>query len=199
MGISERLARHRHTDTRRKVILEVEEEVEDQNKEFPITGREGEARGIEVHKLGSGIAHCGERIVEYRGGLGAGAVNALTRDAYLRVLQSVRIEKLRIVGGDLRTRREPALSEWDAAGGGIASVGALARDHAEHGCSVSKSAGVRADCVLRVRDGHHTGATGETNRWLERGHAARVGRRDDTAISLAAEGDCGEIGRGCCG
>src|SRR5206468_198483 len=98
--------------------------------------------------------------------------------------QTVRVEELRVVGEDLVTV---------AGRRGVARVGDLARDRAEHRRGVGDGAGVRADCVLRVRDGDDAGTGDQADGWLDAHDAVVVRGAHDGAVGLGADGDGGEV------
>ena len=131
--------------------------------------------------------------VERRADLGRGVVDPLPRHADARAVQSVRVQELRVVGGNVRRARPAPPAERHAAGRGIASVAGSALDDAQHRRRVGHGARVRTHRVLDVRDRHHARAAGEPDRRLEAHHAVDVGRADDAAVGLRSERHRGEV------
>src|SRR5438067_1239477 len=79
-------------------------------------------------------------------------------------LEAVRIDELRVIGGDVRGARlaRSLPAERHAAGGRIAMIRGTALRHAQRHGTVGHFAAVRTDRVLRVRDRHYASAAGET-------------------------------------
>ncbi len=112
-------------------------------------------------------------------------------------MQAVSIDELCVVSGDVR-RTGPARSlpaQRDAARRRIASVETAALDDAQRRCCIGNCPSVGADRILRVRNGHHAGAAGESDRGLDADDAVGVGGTHDATVRLAAKGYRGEVRR----
>ena len=197
--VGERLVRHRNADARREVFLQVDLEVVHEDEELAVRRGEGEFRGVEVDHRRAGALDGRDRVVERRDDLRRRIVDALSRHADSRTPEAVHVNEYGVVSGECRPRFPRALpSERYAGGGGITRVGCAAREGVQQRGRIGDGARVRTGGVLRVRDRHDPRAAGKTDRRLDPDDRVHVGRADDAAVCLCADGDRREVRRRGC-
>src|SRR5215469_97257 len=100
----------------------------------------------------------------------------------------MRVKKLGVISRNVGGPSKPPLpSQWNAGCRGIASVISAALHYPKRHRYIGHIAAVRTKRVLRMRDRHNAGSTGQAYRWLKGNHAAGVARAHDAAVGLSAE------------